>query len=43
MPLETRSAIVAAAFEAKFPEYARAPVSGIRHAIPSDTPQQRTG
>jgi cytidylate kinase len=43
MPLETRSAIVAAAFEAKFPEYARAPVSGIRHALANETPEQKAG
>lgn len=43
LPLGTRSAIVAAAFEAKFPEYARAPVSGVRYAIPSDLPEQKTG
>lgn len=43
LPLTTRSAIVAAAFEAKFPEYARAPVSGVRYAAPEDTRQQKLG
>jgi cytidylate kinase len=34
MPLETRRAIVTAAFEAKFPEYLRSRTSDIHHEIP---------
>ncbi|MFZ5891738.1 MAG: AAA family ATPase [Myxococcota bacterium] len=43
MPLHTRGAIVSAAFEAKFPEYARAPVSGIRYAIPEEAVEEKVG